>query len=58
MIWKGKPVVFDVSQSVSTQHPLADFMIKRDIANVNRFFSRLNVEVIPDEELYKMVVGK
>ena len=58
MMWKGKPVVFDVSQSVSIQHPLADFMLKRDIANVNRFFSRLDVNVIPVEELYKMVVGK
>ena len=58
MMWKRKPVVFDVSQSVSIQHPLADFMIKRDIANVNRFFNRLDVKVIPDEELYKMVVGK
>ncbi len=58
MMWKGKPVVFDVSQSVSIQHPLADFMLKRDLANVNRFFKRQNVDVIPDEELYKMVVGK
>jgi RIO kinase 1 len=58
MIWKDKPVVFDVSQSVSIQHPLADFMLRRDLANVNRFFSRQNVEVIPDEELYKLVVGK
>ncbi len=58
MMWKGKPVVFDVSQSVSIQHPLADFMLKRDLANVNRFFKRQNVDVIPDEELYKLVVGK
>jgi RIO kinase 1 len=58
MIWKGKPVVFDVSQSVAIQHPLADFMLRRDLANVNRFFSRQNVNVIPDEELYKLVVGK
>jgi len=58
MMWKGKPVVFDVSQSVSIQHPLADFMLKRDLANVNRFFRRLNVDVIPDEELYTKVVGK
>ncbi len=58
MIWKGKPVVFDVSQSVSIQHPLADFMLRRDLANVNRFFRRQNVDVIPDEELYKLVVGK
>ena len=58
MMWKGRPVVFDVSQSVSTQHPMADFMLLRDLANVNRFFSRLNVKVIPIEEFHKMVVGK
>jgi RIO kinase 1 len=58
MMWKGKPVVFDVSQSVSIQHPLTDFMLRRDLANVNKYFSRQNVDVIPDEELYKLVVGK
>jgi RIO kinase 1 len=58
MMWKSKPVVFDVSQSVSVQHPLADFMLRRDLENVNRFFRRLDVNVIPVEELYKMVVGK
>ena len=58
MMWKGRPVVFDVSQSVSTQHPMADFMLRRDLANVNRFFSKLNVKVIPVEEFHKMVVGK
>ncbi len=58
MMWKGRPVVFDVSQSVSIQHPMADFMLRRDLENVNRFFNRLNVKVIPIEEFYKMVVGK
>ena len=58
MMWKGKPVVFDVSQSVSIQHPLADFMLTRDLTNVNKFFSRLNVNVIPIEEFHKLVVGK
>lgn len=58
MMWKGKPVVFDVSQSVSTQHPLADFMLTRDLTNLNRFFSRLKVNVTPVEELHKLVVGK
>ncbi len=58
MMWKGKPVVFDLSQSVSIQHPMADFMLRRDLENVNRYFKRLDVNVIPVEELYKMVVGK
>jgi serine/threonine-protein kinase RIO1 len=36
---------------------MADFMLTRDLTNLNRFFSRLNVKVYPVEELYKMVVG-
>ena len=58
MMWKGKIVVFDMSQSVSIEHPMADFMLTRDLTNLNRFFSRLNVKVYPVEKLHKMVVGK
>ena len=57
MMWKGRPVVFDMSQSVSVEHPMADFMLTRDLTNLNRFFSRLNVKVYPVEEFHKMVVG-
>jgi RIO kinase 1 len=58
MMWKDKPVVFDMSQSVSVEHPMSDFMLIRDLTNVNRFFSKLNVKVYPIEEFHKMVVGK
>ena len=58
MMWKGKMVVFDMSQSVSIEHPLADSLLTRDLTNVNRYFSRLDVKVYPVEELHKMVVGK
>jgi RIO kinase 1 len=57
MIWKGKPVIFDVSQAVPTSHPMADFFLRRDLANVNKFFSRLGVKVLPIDEAYKQVVG-
>jgi len=57
MMWKGRPVIFDMSQSVSIEHPMADFMLMRDLANLNRFFSRLDVKVYPVEELRKLVVG-
>ena len=56
MIWKGHPVIFDMSQSVPTSHPLAAQLLRRDLENVNRFFSRLDVKVKPVEELYKQVV--
>jgi RIO kinase 1 len=58
MMWKGHPVVFDVSQSVSIQHPMADMLLRRDLANLNRYFSRLNVNVVPVEDLHNMVVRK
>ncbi|MCL2686732.1 MAG: serine protein kinase RIO [Candidatus Bathyarchaeota archaeon] len=58
MMWKGKPLIFDLSQSVSIEHPMANFMLNRDLVNLNRYFSRLNVNVTPVEELHKLVVGK
>src|SRR3990170_8331596 len=57
MFWKGKPVVFDMSQSVPLSHPLAKFLLERDLANVNRFFSRYGVKVLSAEEAYRQVVG-
>jgi RIO kinase 1 len=57
MMWKGKPVVFDMAQAVPTSHPLAGFLLRRDLANLNRFFSRLGVTVVPVEEAFKQVVG-
>ncbi len=55
MMWKGKLIMFDMSQSVPTSHPLAKFLLERDITNVNRFFSRLRVNVLSNEEVYKKV---
>jgi RIO kinase 1 len=57
MIWKGLPIIFDMSQAVPLSHPMANFLLNRDIANINRFFSRLGVEVLPAEELYRRVTG-
>jgi RIO kinase 1 len=57
MVWNGRPVLFDMSQSVPTSHPLAESLLRRDLENVNRFFSRLGVNVIPVEEAYKQVAG-
>jgi RIO kinase 1 len=58
LMWKGLPVIIDMSQSVMLEHPMADFMLTRDLTNLNRFFSRLGVNVTSVEELHKQVVGK
>jgi RIO kinase 1 len=58
LMWKNKPLIIDMSQSVSIEHPMANFMLTRDLNNLNRFFSKLNVDIIPIEELHKHIVGK
>ncbi len=41
---RGKPVVIDVAQAVTLQHPMARQFLERDAANVARFFARLGVK--------------
>jgi serine/threonine-protein kinase RIO1 len=36
---------------------MSEFLLRRDLENVNRFFSRLGVKVLSVEEVYKEVVG-
>lgn len=57
MMRKGKPIIFDMSQAVPTSHPMAGFLLRRDLANLNRFFSRLGVKVLSVEEACKKVAG-
>jgi RIO kinase 1 len=58
MIWEKEPVLFDMSQSVPSTHPLAENLLKRDLENINNFFKKLGVDVIPLNEIYKEVVKK
>ena len=57
MIWKGCTVIFDMSQAVPLAHPMANLLLNRDIININKYFRRLRVEVLPEEEVYKVVTG-
>jgi len=57
MIWRGRPLLFDVSQAVPLSHPLADLLLRRDLRNLNRYFSRLDVKVPSVEEYYRKVTG-
>jgi len=57
MIWRGRPVIFDISQAVPVSHPMAEFLLHRDLTNLNKYFSRLGVEVPTFEECYMRVTG-
>lgn len=56
MIWKGNPVIFDISQGVPTEHPMAEKFLKRDLENLNHYFKLLGVNIIPVEKVYEQVV--
>jgi RIO kinase 1 len=57
MIWKNQPVIFDVSQAVPLEHPMADQLLRRDLENLNHYFKRLGVQVLSPEEAYRRVTG-
>lgn len=57
MMWKGQPLIFDVSQAVPTMHPLARALLKRDLTNLNKFFKRLGINVLSDSDSYERVTG-
>jgi RIO kinase 1 len=58
MVWRGRPVLFDVSQAVPLVHPMADFLLRRDLTNLNKYFGRLGVKVPSVDESYKRVTGR
>lgn len=57
MIWKGEPVLIDFSQAVHRDHPSAGTYLRRDLENLNRFFSKRGVEIVDAEELTQWVMG-
>jgi RIO kinase 1 len=57
MIWKGRPVIFDVAQSVLTKHPMADRFLRRDIENLHKYFKRKVSDILSVDEMYERVTG-
>jgi RIO kinase 1 len=55
MMWRGRPIVFDFSQAVSIEHPMADEFLRRDLKNLHTYFIKLGVDVPPIEEMYRRV---
>jgi len=57
MIWKEKPVIFDVAQSVLIKHPMADKFLRRDLENLHRYFKRQVPDIYSVDEMYEKVVS-
>jgi len=57
MMRRGAPVVFDLSQAVSIEHPQASTLLRRDVSNLTRWFEKAGGEVMAEDEAYKWIVG-
>jgi RIO kinase 1 len=53
----GKPVIIDVGQAMLVDHVNSLDFLKRDIANINRYFKSLEIEIKSDAELLKFIQG-
>jgi RIO kinase 1 len=51
-----EPIIFDLSQTVSIEHPRAQEFLNRDLKNLNRFFDRLGVTIKSEEDAFTWVV--
>ncbi len=57
LYYEGKVIVIDVSQSVEHDHPHALDFLRRDIINVNDFFSKKSVDVFSAWQLFQFIVA-
>ncbi len=51
------PVIIDMGQAVTPDHPKAIAFLVRDIKNINRYFSRFT-DVRDEKEIFKEIIGK
>ena len=52
-----KPIVIDISQGVSIQHPKAEIYLVRDIKNIFNYFERLGIETPDPSHFYYEVIN-
>ena len=57
MIWKAKPVIFDVAQSVLVNHPMADKFLHRDLENLHKYFKRQVPDILSVDEIYERITS-
>ncbi|KKM68824.1 hypothetical protein LCGC14_1457010 [marine sediment metagenome] len=52
-----KPVIIDISQGVSIQHPKSEVFLVRDIKNIFKYFENLGIETPDPKKFYYEVIN-
>ena len=59
LLYYNKEVyVIDLAQAVEENHPNADYFLKRDIHNMNEFFTKNTIDTLTDQQFYDYVIDK
>ena len=58
MSLNGKPIIFDMSQSVSIEHPRAAKLLRRDLGKLNRYFKKQGVKVTNSKNIYEWILAE
>jgi len=53
-----KPIIIDISQGVSIQHPKAEVFLVRDIKNIFKYFEKLGIETPDPKNFYYRVINR
>ena len=57
VLYDGEPVVIDMGQSVTLEHPLASKFLARDVVNIARYFQK-KYNIGSEEEIWSKVKAK
>jgi RIO kinase 1 len=57
MVYDDKPVIFDMSQSVSLEHPMSKKFLERDLQNLRWYFRRYRVKIPKTDQLLESVTS-
>ena len=57
LFWRNELYLIDVSQSVESDHPEKFNMLKQDCVNVNRFFSKKDVDTFTVRRLFNYIIS-
>lgn len=53
LLHNEEPVLIDFSHGTTPKNPIAPELLKRDVKNINSFFTKIGIRVIDSEKLYR-----
>ena len=57
LIWEGQPIMIDCGQAMTNDFFNAKDLLKRDIANINRFFKNREADVIDSDKILDEILN-